>query len=194
LTYDAIQDIQISWGYLTDDGPNCKKNLADTLFRKIVEMCIIDNHNDDKQLTTENELSINRFITTKTTVTISFLEKAVGALGPDLTHLTNILYKLGRKHKSYGVMADDFDMMGKALMFTIEKHLGEKWDINVESTLQAWKQFYDFIAKTMMEAVGSDHDTCSVANTSVTNTVRSESASSIDKHMHKKRGKSYFFI
>lgn len=191
LSYDVIQDIQISWGYLMDNGLDYKEILADTLFKKIVEsISEIEHQNEEeyRHLSSEKGLSINRFLAAKMIVTIAFLEKVVCALGPDLTQLTRILRKLGRKHKSYGVVSDDYDVMGQALIFTVQKHLGEKLEIdNFENTLQSWKQFYDYIAKTMMGAAETTPDNRRVAKTSVTQKVRSESMPRIEGPIHDNR-------
>jgi hemoglobin-like flavoprotein len=64
------------------------------------------------------------------------------ALVPDLE-------ALGRRHASYGVTDEHYDTVGKALLWTLEKGLGDAW---TPQAAHAWTAAYAAIAGTMRAA------------------------------------------
>mmetsp|Transcript_21778 Transcript_21778/g.37186 ORF Transcript_21778/g.37186 Transcript_21778/m.37186 type:complete len:166 (+) Transcript_21778:47-544(+) len=71
---------------------------------------------------------------------------AVGGLG-DLTALVPILTELGRKHVGYGVLPEHYDIVGAALLWTLEQALGDAWTEDVKA---AWTEIYGIVATTMI--------------------------------------------
>lgn len=56
---------------------------------------------------------------------------------------------LGRRHVAYGVRDAHYDTVGAALLFTLEKGLGEDWTPEVAD---AWTETYGLVATTMKSA------------------------------------------
>ena len=56
---------------------------------------------------------------------------------------------LGRRHAGYGVRAEHYETVGVALLWTLERGLGETFD---EETREAWATAYGTLASVMMEA------------------------------------------
>lgn len=59
------------------------------------------------------------------------------------------LAELGMRHRSYGVLALDYDHMGKALTNALASHLGAAFDVSART---AWSKAYVFIASSMQSA------------------------------------------
>src|SRR5262249_10156008 len=56
---------------------------------------------------------------------------------------------LGMRHKGYKVKPEHFAVVGEALLWTLNKGLGDKWN---QETEQAWAATYDTLSKIMIEA------------------------------------------
>ena len=81
---------------------------------------------------------------------IQMLDTALNMLGPDIELLTEIMVELGSKHVRYGVKADMFPHMGRALLTTLEKVLGpQKFSSQVKA---AWVETYDSLSNDMIKA------------------------------------------
>jgi len=63
------------------------------------------------------------------------IEKAVGMLGQDDAELTETLLELGKKHVTYGVRAEYFPFMTKAIMKMMKEILGAEFTPQDE---EAW--------------------------------------------------------
>ena len=57
------------------------------------------------------------------------------------------------RHSGYGVKPDHYRLAGNALLWTLEKGLGNDWNQNVQ---EAWRSCYTMIAE-MMIAAGRQH-------------------------------------
>ncbi|MGB0682542.1 MAG: globin family protein [Magnetovibrionaceae bacterium] len=57
--------------------------------------------------------------------------------------------ELGRKHVGYGVVDEHYDTVGEALLYTLEKGLGDAWTPDVKA---AWVEVYTTVATVMKEA------------------------------------------
>lgn len=67
--------------------------------------------------------------------------------------LVPFLRQLGRDHRKFGVVMENYDALGKALISALERFSGEAWTPQVE---KAWTDAYSLIAKTMQEAAAAD--------------------------------------
>jgi nitric oxide dioxygenase len=56
---------------------------------------------------------------------------------------------LGRRHAGYGVRAEHYETVGVALLWTLERGLGEAFD---EETRDAWTAAYGTLASVMIGA------------------------------------------
>lgn len=66
-----------------------------------------------------------------------------------LEELLPQLEKLGRNHVSYGVKDEHYDTIAEALLWTLEKGLGDEFTPEVKD---AWISVYTVIANTMKKA------------------------------------------
>jgi hemoglobin-like flavoprotein len=80
---------------------------------------------------------------------VRMLDMAVDMLGPDLEVVEEQLYDLGKSHTKYGVSPKHFELMGKALVVTLQKVLGRR--SFTEQTAKAWKEIYEFMSMTMIQ-------------------------------------------
>ena len=72
-----------------------------------------------------------------------------------LTSLETIVpavQELGRRHVDYGVKAEDYDVVGEALLWTLGQGLGDAF---TDETKAAWTETYGLLAATMKEAAYS---------------------------------------
>ena len=70
-----------------------------------------------------------------------------GLSNPDA--LLPAVQNLGRRHVGYGVKDEDYDTVGAALLWTLEKGLSERFTPEVK---QAWTETYLLLATTMKNA------------------------------------------
>jgi hemoglobin-like flavoprotein len=63
--------------------------------------------------------------------------------------LVPVLEDLGRRHGTYGVKDEHYDVVGEALLWTLAKGLGDAFTLEVE---EAWLEVYGLIASTMKDA------------------------------------------
>jgi hemoglobin-like flavoprotein len=73
---------------------------------------------------------------------------AVGGLN-NLGALVPAVKDLGRRHADYGVKAGDYNTVATALLWTLEKGLGDAFTPQVK---EAWTETYTVLAKTMQTA------------------------------------------
>jgi hemoglobin-like flavoprotein len=79
------------------------------------------------------------------------MQMLVGAVkGLDhLDRLVPVVQDLGRRHAAYGVIDAHYDTVGSALLWTLEKGLGEAFTPEVKD---AWAAVYGLLATTMKDA------------------------------------------
>ena len=65
-----------------------------------------------------------------------------------LDDLKKEIGNMGARHQFYGVEAFHYDLVGNALIWTLQSALGEKWN---ESLCEAWVTCYTTLASAMME-------------------------------------------
>jgi hemoglobin-like flavoprotein len=80
--------------------------------------------------------------------TITF---AVNALD-NLNSLVPAVEDLGRRHVAYGVADKDYDTVAQALLWTLQKGLGDAF---TPATKQAWTETYTLLAQTMIKAANT---------------------------------------
>jgi len=82
---------------------------------------------------------------------MTMLGTAVAGLSkPD--SLLPMVRALGARHAGYGVTAEHFPPVGAALIWTLEKGLGEAFTPEVKA---AWVEVYGVLSQTMIEAMES---------------------------------------
>ncbi len=76
------------------------------------------------------------------------LDGAVAGLS-ELESLVPVLRDLGKRHAPYGVEEADYDTVGAAFLWTLERGLGDAWSDEVSS---AWAEVYGVMAGVMKAA------------------------------------------
>lgn len=56
---------------------------------------------------------------------------------------------MGMRHAGYGVQPHHYDVVGAALLWTLEKGLGADWNIEIR---EAWSRLYGKVSAIMIEA------------------------------------------
>jgi hemoglobin-like flavoprotein len=67
----------------------------------------------------------------------------------NLDALTVEIAEMAKRHHTYGVKKVHYQMVGNALLWTLEKGMGNDWN---EATRDAWSQCYTELANTMIAA------------------------------------------
>lgn len=70
----------------------------------------------------------------------------------DLDKLVPAVQELGRRHVGYGVKDEHYATVGTALLWTLEKGLGDAFTPDVK---EAWATVYGILADTMKQAAAS---------------------------------------
>jgi len=79
---------------------------------------------------------------------MSMIGTAVNGLN-DLGSIVPAVQNLGKNHVGYGVKDSHYDTVANALLFTLDKGLGEKFTPEVKT---AWTEVYTVLATTMKDA------------------------------------------
>ena len=77
-----------------------------------------------------------------------------------LDTLVPVVQKLGVRHTAYGVRDQDYDTVGAALLWTLEKGLGTEFTHEVRG---AWTEVYGLLAQTMKDAATPQHQSKGIA-------------------------------
>ncbi|HTH07491.1 MAG TPA: globin family protein [Ilumatobacteraceae bacterium] len=85
-------------------------------------------------------------IALQATRTMGALKTAVDGLG-DIDQIVPFLVRLGARHVRYGVVPEHFDLVGGALLWTLEQGLGEGFTPEVRD---AWAATFAVVAQTML--------------------------------------------
>lgn len=67
-----------------------------------------------------------------------------------LEEIIENIVKLSQRHSSYGVKPEHFADVGEALLWTLEKNLGRKWNKDIK---EAWAMCFITISSAMINAV-----------------------------------------
>ncbi|MCB1723942.1 MAG: hemin receptor [Gammaproteobacteria bacterium] len=82
---------------------------------------------------------------------MAMLDAAVRSLD-NLDALTEPLRRSGQAHATYGVTPADYDKVGDALLWTLEKQLGAAF---TPADREAWRTVYATVADIMIDGAGS---------------------------------------
>lgn len=85
---------------------------------------------------------------------MSMIGTAVNGLN-NLDAIVPAVQNLGRGHVVYGVKDSHYDTVGSALLFTLDKGLGEAFTAEVK---EAWTEVYTLLATTMKDAAKGVED------------------------------------
>lgn len=76
-----------------------------------------------------------------------------------MEQLLPVVRSLGARHVSYGVRDKDYDTVGQALLWTLQKGLGEAFTPDVEA---AWSEVYASLASAMQSGAGTQAEAVAV--------------------------------
>jgi len=79
---------------------------------------------------------------------LQVLSAAIAGLD-NLEGLVPVVETLGRRHAGYGVKDAHYDSVGAALLWTLEKGLGDSW---TKDTAAAWTEVYGVLSGVMRRA------------------------------------------
>ncbi|WP_246838900.1 globin family protein [Leptospira yasudae] len=79
------------------------------------------------------------------------LRTLVSGLG-DLSSLVPVIEDMGKRHLKYGVKVEDYNVVGEALLATLQQGLGEEFTPKLKGL---WAAVYQIVAKTAIE--GAKH-------------------------------------
>ena len=83
---------------------------------------------------------------------IQMIDKALNMLGPSDDLMTEILMDLGAKHAQYGVKAEYFPKMGRALVEAVGESLGA--DVFTSKVQESWIEVFNALSHTMIKGMG----------------------------------------
>jgi nitric oxide dioxygenase len=76
---------------------------------------------------------------------LSYLTASLG----DLNEIVPAIQNLAKRHVAYGIKTDYYAPVGEALIWTLEKGLGEAF---TNETKEAWVKLYTILSNTMINA------------------------------------------
>ncbi|WP_136660745.1 globin family protein [Nitratireductor sp. XY-223] len=82
---------------------------------------------------------------------LATLASTIAGLNTSTTLLRD-LEELGRKHAAYGVQPAHYAVVAEALIWTLEKGLGERWS---DEAAKAWAAAYELIAGQMQKGANT---------------------------------------
>jgi NAD(P)H-flavin reductase len=86
------------------------------------------------------------------------LVKALGAVVSNVDELDNViplLEQLGRDHRRFSVVTENYTAVGASLLATLKRFLGSAWNADLADT---WAQAYGLVAKVMVAAAEQHED------------------------------------
>ncbi len=83
---------------------------------------------------------------------ISMISVVVSRL-EHLEELTEDIAAMARRHVDYGVKPQQYALVGNALLWTLEKGLGDQWNIELK---EAWAKCYTLLSETMIKAAAGN--------------------------------------
>jgi hemoglobin-like flavoprotein len=134
LTKKEIGLIKTSWNLLCKTDPGI---LGDEFYNKL----FYDNPELRKLFPESMEAQYRKFVEMLNTL-IARLEK--------LDQLKGEIIAMAKRHEGYGVNPNHYNLVGIALLWTLQKNLGQEWNEDVRS---AWVNCYAILSGTMITAV-----------------------------------------
>ena len=135
MTQEQIILIKKSWRLLRNIDPQI---VGDTFYSKL----FADNRSLRKMFPTDMEQQYKKLI--------DMLSAIVMRLD-NLNELTDDIAAMAQRHVQYGVKPLHYNLVGNALLWTLQQGLGKDWN---KETAQAWATCYTLLANTMIKVTG----------------------------------------
>ena len=137
MTQEQIILIKKSWRLLRNIDPQI---IGDTFYSKL----FADNRSLRKMFPTDMEQQYKKLI--------DMLSAIVMRLD-NLNELTDDIAAMAQRHVQYGVKPLHYNLLGKALLWTLQQGLGADWN---KETANAWTTCYTLLAHTMIQAANNE--------------------------------------
>jgi hemoglobin-like flavoprotein len=133
MTSHQINLIRLSWAKVSAIDPLV---VGDLFYGKIFEIAPNAREMFTRPIPEQSKkvFAMLNYVITK----LDRLEDIIGEIG-----------KLARRHTTYGVKEEHYTVVGNALLWTLEKGLGEDWN---EELKEAWADCYSTLATAMINA------------------------------------------
>lgn len=135
MTPKQTKLVESTWDYVVLNAPEAAKIFYGRLFEIDPKLRNLFKDNMDSQ---EQKL-------------ISMITFVVHKLD-NLHEVVKDIKALGERHRNYKVLPEYYSTVGAALLWTLEKGLGQKWNDEVQ---EAWTKVYTVLSTTMMEAAAA---------------------------------------
>ena len=131
MTHSQIQLVKKSWRLLREVPPAI---VADAFYSKL-----FFDHPELRRMFPENMDEQYKKLMDMLTSMVLRLD--------DLSGIQQEIAELGERHEGYGVKKKHYAMVGAALLWTLERGLGNDWN---EALAEAWKSCYETVANAML--------------------------------------------
>jgi hemoglobin-like flavoprotein len=133
MTAQEITLIKKSWSIFRDIDPAL---VGDVFYSKL----FLENPELRKMFPRQMEAQYRKLLDMLSTI-VARLER---------DELSEDIAAMAWRHEGYGVKPEHYNMVGKALLWTLQKGLGDEWTREVQS---AWINCYSILSGTMITAV-----------------------------------------
>jgi hemoglobin-like flavoprotein len=133
MTSYQINLVRLSWAKVSAIDPLV---VGDLFYGKIFELAPHAREMFNRPIPEQSKkvLTMLSYVISK----LDRLEDIIGEVG-----------KLARRHTTYGVKEEHYTVVGNALLWTLEKGLGEAWNLELK---EAWSDCYATLATAMINA------------------------------------------
>jgi len=135
MTRDQIARVQATWALIVP--------VADTVAAQLYERLFALDPSTRVLFAAADPPTLSRKLVQTLAVIVAALDQ--------LVELTPAIDALGRRHVGYGVSAAHYETVGEALLWTLQRALGDNFD---DATREAWATAYDEMTTIMMRAHG----------------------------------------
>jgi hemoglobin-like flavoprotein len=144
ISYATVMDVTSSWDTLKM-VKDYKVKSGDLIFSRVLEL-----EPEARTLfnfSAKEDVRSNPKFAFHADQMVSMIDTAVAFLGPDLEPLEEDLHALGRRHIRYGVPAKFLPTMEKAVVYTMEELLGDKFTRTMRNS---WQVVFYFMVQAMV--------------------------------------------
>lgn len=135
MTRDQIARVQSSWALIVP--------VADTVAAELYERLFALDPSTRALFAAADPPTLSRKLVQTLAVIVAALDQ--------LVELTPAIEALGRRHVGYGVSAAHYETVGHALLWTLQRALGDTFD---DATREAWASAYHEMTTMMMRTDG----------------------------------------
>ena len=132
MTQKQIELVENSWDYIILNAQEAGMNFYKKLFE--LDPALRQMFREDVRSQSQKLVSLITFVVHKLN---------------NMNEVIADVKALGKRHKNYHVKTEHYSLVGQALLWTLEKGLGEQWN---DETQSAWRAVYSILSDTMIKA------------------------------------------